>query len=133
MPSENKIEVEKRGVAILGSTGSIGTQALEVIEEHHDKLAAEVITAHDNAELLIQQAIKFRPNVVVIGNEAKYDQVTEALNPMDIKVYTGSDALTSVVSMDTVDVVLTGIVGYAGLKPTIAAIKAKKNIALANK
>ena len=111
---ENINNGEKKGVAILGSTGSIGTQALDVIAEHSDKLTAEVITAHNNADLLIKQAMKFRPNVVVIGNESKYDQVMDALNPLDIKVYAGPNALTSVVSMDTVDVVLTAMVGYAG-------------------
>lgn len=120
-------------IAILGSTGSIGTQALEVIEEHADKFQVEVLTANGNADLLIEQAIKFQPNVVVIADEAKYKKVEEALWEHDIKTYAGNDALAQVVEMDEIDVVLTALVGYAGLLPTINAIKAKKTIALANK
>lgn len=120
-------------IAILGSTGSIGTQALEVIEEHADKFQVEVLTANGNADLLIEQAIKFKPNVVVIADEAKYKKVEEALWEHDIKTYAGNDALAQVVEMDEIDVVLTALVGYAGLLPTINAIKAKKTIALANK
>ena len=120
-------------IAILGSTGSIGTQALEVIASHHDKLGVEVLTAFNNVDLLIDQAITFRPNVVVIGNEDKYKYVFEALDPHGIKVYAGHDAIAEVVSMDTIDLILTALVGYAGLHPTIEAIKAGKNIALANK
>lgn len=127
------MEVKKKNIAILGSTGSIGTQALEVIREHHDKFEVEVLTAQNNAQLLIEQAAAFKPNVVVIGNEALYDQVFAALDPLDIKVYSGAKALNSVVQMETVDMVLTALVGYAGLIPTIKAIKAKKPIALANK
>jgi len=123
----------KKNIAILGSTGSIGTQALEVIDAHPDKFGVEVITAQSNYELLIQQAIKYKPNVVVIGNEDHYDKVFEVLDPKDIKVYAGIKALASVVEMDTVDLVLTALVGYSGLKPTINAINAGKNIALANK
>lgn len=123
----------KKKIAILGSTGSIGTQALEVIEEHADKFQVEVLTANGNADLLIEQAIKFKPNVVVIADEAKYKKVEEALWEHDIKTYAGSDALAQVVEMDEIDVVLTALVGYAGLLPTINAIKAKKTIALANK
>lgn len=124
---------EKKNIAILGSTGSIGTQALEVIQSHSDQFEVEVLTAGNNAELLIQQAKQFRPNVVVIGNEELYDQVFEALDPLDIKVYSGEKALCSVVQMDSIHLVLTALVGYAGLKPTIAAIESGKHIALANK
>jgi 1-deoxy-D-xylulose-5-phosphate reductoisomerase len=123
----------KRKVAILGSTGSIGTQALEVVAEHSDKLQVEVITAQNNSDLLIKQALQFKPNTVVIGNESRYQEVMDALDPEDIKVYTGSEALASAATMDSLDVVLTAMVGYAGLKPTLAAIEAGKNIALANK
>ena len=127
------MELKKKNIAILGSTGSIGTQALEVIREHHDKFTVEVLTAQNNAQLLIDQAVAFQPNVVVIGNELLYDQVFAALDPLDIKVYAGAKALNSVVQMETVDMVLTALVGYAGLLPTVKAIEAKKPIALANK
>jgi|TARA_B100000965_G_scaffold402389_1_gene428213 1-deoxy-D-xylulose-5-phosphate reductoisomerase len=123
----------KKHIALLGSTGSIGTQALEVIASHPDQFEVEVLTAGSNAQLLIEQAQRFNPNVVVIGNEELYDHVFAALDPLDIKVYAGTAALCSVVQMDTIDMVLTALVGYAGLKPTIAAIEAKKHIALANK
>ncbi|WP_394802202.1 1-deoxy-D-xylulose-5-phosphate reductoisomerase [Roseivirga pacifica] len=122
-----------KNIAILGSTGSIGTQALEVIAANPEHFTAEVLTAQNSATLLIEQARKFKPNVVVIGNEAKYQEVFDALDPLDIKVYAGANALCSVVQMDSVDLVLTALVGYAGLKPTIAAIESGKNIALANK
>ena len=125
--------VKKKGIAILGSTGSIGTQALEVIEAYPDFFDLQVITANGNADLLIQQAKKFQPNEVVIVDETKYQQVKDALWNEDIKVYAGIDALSQVVSGSEIDVVLTALVGYAGLKPTIEAIKAKKTIALANK
>ncbi|EJF10749.1 1-deoxy-D-xylulose-5-phosphate reductoisomerase [Pontibacter sp. BAB1700] len=120
-------------IAILGSTGSIGTQALEVIGANPDSFELEVITANNNADLLIAQALAFKPNVVVIANEAHYEQVRDALQHEDIKVYAGATALNSVVEMGTVDTVLTAMVGYAGLQPTIRAIKAGKEIALANK
>ncbi|MDO6389654.1 1-deoxy-D-xylulose-5-phosphate reductoisomerase [Pontibacter sp. BT731] len=120
-------------IAILGSTGSIGTQALEVIGANPDSFELEVITAHNNADLLIAQALAFKPNVVVIANEALYEQVRDALQHEAIKVYAGTNALNSVVEMGTVDMVLTAMVGYAGLQPTIRAIKAGKEIALANK
>ncbi len=123
----------KKNIAILGSTGSIGTQALDVIEANPDKFQVEVLTAGSNAELLIQQAIKFNPNTVVIADESKYDDVFNALDSHDIKVYAGLKALESVVTIDAIDIVLTALVGYVGLKPTISAIKAKKTIALANK
>lgn len=124
---------KKKHIAILGSTGSIGTQALEVIAAHPEKLQVEVLTAQNNAGLLIDQAKRFNPNVVVIGNEGLYKQVKDALDPINIKVYAGEKALASVVEMDTIDLVLTALVGYSGLKPTIHAIRSGKNIALANK
>ncbi len=123
----------KKSIAILGSTGSIGRQALEVIQAHLDQLCVEVLTAQDNADLLIQQAIAFTPNAVVIGNEDHYQKVKEALASHPIKVYAGENALSSVVEMDSIDLVLTALVGYSGLRPTIRAIEAGKNIALANK
>ena len=123
----------KRHIAILGSTGSIGTQTLEVIGQHKDKFAVEVLIAQNNADLLIKQAQKYQPNVVVIGNETLYDKVFAALDPLEIKVYTGGDAICSVVTMEEIDTVVTACVGYAGLRPTISAIKAGKNIGLANK
>ena len=122
-----------KNIAILGSTGSIGQQALEVIDNNPDRFAVEVLTANNNVELLIEQAKKFRPNAVVIANEEKYDFVRTALADEDIKVYAGADALAQVVEMGSIDLVLTAMVGYSGLIPTINAIKAKKQIALANK
>lgn len=124
---------QKKGVAILGSTGSIGTQALEVIAAYPDFFDLQVITAHSNADLLIEQAKKFQPNVVVIGDESKYAYVKEALFSDDIHVYAGADVLSQVVENSNIHVVLTALVGYAGLKPTLAAIEAGKDIALANK
>lgn len=123
----------KKRLAILGSTGSIGTQALEVVLEQKDRFEVEVLTAHRNADLLIEQAIAHQPNVVVIGEESLYNKVFTALDPHHIKVYAGAEALSQVVQMETVDLVLTALVGYAGLIPTLAAIGAGKNIALANK
>lgn len=123
----------KKRIAILGSTGSIGTQSLEVIKEQSDLFELEVITAQNNSKLLIKQAIEHQPNVVVISNELLYEEVRDALEKYDIKVYAGADALAQVVEMDTIDQVIMALVGYAGLKPTIHAIKANKNIALANK
>ena len=123
----------KKGIAILGSTGSIGTQALEVIESYPDIFDLQVITAHSNADLLIEQAIKHRPNTVVIGDESLYEKVKQALWDYDITVYTGEQSLSQVVEFQEVHTVLTALVGYAGLKPTLAAINAKKTIALANK
>jgi 1-deoxy-D-xylulose-5-phosphate reductoisomerase len=124
---------EKRAIAILGSTGSIGTQALEVIASHPESFQVEVLTAQNNADLLIEQAKKFKPNAVVIVNDAFYEKVKAALLPLDIKVFAGENALASVVQMDSIDLVLTALVGYSGLKPTIKAIEAGKHIALANK
>lgn len=123
----------KRKICILGSTGSIGTQALQVIEEHSDLFEAYVLTAGNNADLLISQARKFLPCAVVIADESKYDHVREALADLPIQVYAGSEALCQVVAMEPVDMVLTALVGFSGLRPTIAAIKAGKPIALANK
>ena len=123
----------RRNIAILGSTGSIGTQALEVIEAHPDYFEVEVLTAQNNVKLLIEQAKKFHPNVVVIANEDKYQELFDALDPLDVKVYAGDKALASVVEMDSIDIVLTSLVGYSGLLPTIKAIEAGKHIALANK
>jgi 1-deoxy-D-xylulose-5-phosphate reductoisomerase len=127
------MEENKKGLAILGSTGSIGTQTLEVVDAHPEKFTIEVLTAGSNAQLLIAQALKYQPNTVVIGDESLYDQVFEALDSHDIKVYCGGKAIADVVTMESVDVVLTAMVGYAGLIPTINAIKAGKTIALANK
>ena len=124
---------KKKGIAILGSTGSIGTQALEVIEAYPEFFDLEVITAGKNAELLIEQAKKYQPNTVVISDESSYQKVKEALWDLDIHVYSGSEALCQVVESAEVDTVLTALVGYAGLKPTLRAIEAKKTIALANK
>ena len=123
----------KRRIAILGSTGSIGTQALEVIKQHPDKLEVEVLTAHSNAPLLIRQAIEFMPNAVVISKESMYKRVLEALDPYDIKVYSGSASIEQVVEMESIDMVLVALVGWSGLKPTLSAIKAGKPVALANK
>ena len=123
----------KKNIAVLGSTGSIGTQALEVIESNKDMFGVEVLTANSNHNLLIKQAIRLKPNAVVIVDDGKYQQVFDALSPLDIKVYSGEDALGQIVEMENIDIVLTALVGYSGLKPTINAIKAKKNIALANK
>ena len=123
----------KKNVAVLGSTGSIGTQALEVIESNKDMFGVEVLTANSNHNLLIKQAIRLQPNAVVIVDDGKYQQVFDALSPLDIKVYSGEEALGQIVEMENIDIVLTALVGYSGLKPTINAIKAKKNIALANK
>jgi 1-deoxy-D-xylulose-5-phosphate reductoisomerase len=120
-------------IAILGSTGSIGTQALEVIASNPDSFTVEVLTAGNNASLLIEQALKFKPNTVVIGDESKYQEVQSALWPEGIKVFAGESSLEEVVQMGGVDIVLTALVGYAGLKPTLAAIEAGCDIALANK
>ena len=123
----------KKRIAILGSTGSIGTQTLEVISQNPDHFEVEVLTANNNIELLIQQAKRFQPNVVVITNNCHYELLKEALQNEPIKIYTGKEALEQVVQMDTIHVVVTAMVGYAGLIPTCNAIKAGKHIALANK
>jgi 1-deoxy-D-xylulose-5-phosphate reductoisomerase len=130
--NQKEIEHSKKHIAILGSTGSIGTQALEVISAHKEYFEVEVLTAGSNADLLIQQGKAFKPNTVVISDSSQYQKVMDALDPLDIKVYTDS-ALGDVVAMDSIDIVLTALVGYSGLLPTINAIKAGKNIALANK
>ena len=127
------MESAKRNIAILGSTGSIGTQALEVIQAHAEDFQIEVLTAQNNADLLIEQGVKFQPNTVVISNEDHYQKVFDALDPHGIKVYSGENALASVMEMDSIDLVLTALVGYCGLKPTINAIQSGKSIALANK
>ncbi len=127
------MEDNKKQIAILGSTGSIGTQALDVIRSNQDFVMVEVLTANNNADLLIRQALEFQPNAVVIGNEALYGKVNEALSGHGIKVYAGQDAIASVVEMDTIDMVLTAMVGFSGLKPTIRAIDKGKEIALSNK
>ncbi|MFQ3214370.1 MAG: 1-deoxy-D-xylulose-5-phosphate reductoisomerase, partial [Marivirga sp.] len=132
MESKKKV-TNKKAIAILGSTGSIGTQALQVIKAHPENFIVEVLTAQNNAQLLIQQAIEFKPNAVVIGNETLYQQVEDALAPHQIKVYAGEAALAQVVQMDSIHIVLTALVGYAGLLPTIKAIESGKHIALANK
>jgi 1-deoxy-D-xylulose-5-phosphate reductoisomerase len=126
-------KANKRGVAILGSTGSIGTQALQVMEDHTDKFDLICLTAQSNADLLIQQALKYAPDCVVIADEARYTYVRDALQNTHVKVFAGSQSLQQVVQFDAVDVVLTALVGYAGLLPTMAAIESGKNIALANK
>lgn len=128
MKAENK-----KGIAILGSTGSIGTQALEVIALHNKHFTVELLTANNNIDLLIQQALQYKPNCVVISDKTKYNELKNVLKHEDIKVYCGIDAICQAVQMNSVDIVLTAMVGYAGLKPTIAAIEAKKTIALANK
>ena len=124
---------KRKKICILGSTGSIGTQALQVIEEHPDLYEAYVLTANRRADMLIEQAKKYQPAAVVIADESIYEQVRDALEHDPIQVYTGSDALCQVVQMDPIDIVLTALVGFSGLRPTISAIKAHKAIALANK
>lgn len=124
---------KRKKICILGSTGSIGTQALQVIEEHPDLYEAYVLTANRRADMLIEQTKKYQPAAVVIADESKYEQVRDALEHDPIQVYTGSDALCQVVQMDPIDIVLTALVGFSGLRPTISAIKAHKAIALANK
>ena len=123
----------KKRIAILGSTGSIGTQTLEVIAQNPEHFEVEVLTANNNIGLLIEQARIFKPNVVVISNSCHYDQLKDALKDEPVKVYAGREALQQVVQMDTIDVVLTAMVGYSGLIPTCNAIRAGKHIALANK
>lgn len=124
---------DKKRLAILGSTGSIGTQTLEVVREQSAFFCVEVLTAHNNADLLIQQSLEFKPNTVVIGDSSKLGMVKEALQPHNIKVFAGAEAIEQVVAMDTIDLVITALVGYSGLKPTIAAIKSGKPVCLANK
>ncbi len=123
----------KKRIAILGSTGSIGTQTLEVISQNPDHFEVEVLTANNSVSLLIEQAKRYQPNVVVITNTSHYETLKEALKNEPVKVYAGKDALNQVVQMETIDIVVTAMVGYSGLIPTCNAIKAGKNIALANK
>lgn len=123
----------KKSIAILGSTGSIGKQALEVIQKNPDQFEVEVLTAQSNWEELVKQALQFQPNAVVIADERYYNKVKEILLPKDIKVFAGEKAIASVVQMDTIDMVLTALVGFSGLFPTLKALEAKKMVALANK
>lgn len=125
--------MNKKRIAILGSTGSIGTQTLNVIRRHPDLFEAEVLVGGSNAELLIKQALEFQPNMVVIADKSKYGTVFDALSSTDIKVFAGEESVCDIVEMDCVDIVMAAIVGFAGLKPTLNAIRAKKTIALANK
>jgi len=125
--------MQKKRLAILGSTGSIGTQTLEVVRKHPDAFEVEVLTAQSSVKKLIEQAIEFKPNVVVIGDEKYYREVAEKLEPHQIKVYAGSEAICQVTEMDTIDLVVVALVGFAGLKPTLKAIEAGKPIAIANK
>ncbi|MEI6277578.1 MAG: 1-deoxy-D-xylulose-5-phosphate reductoisomerase [Prolixibacteraceae bacterium] len=120
-------------IALLGSTGSIGQQTLEIVEQNPDLFSVEVLTANNNVDLLIEQAVKYKPNVVIISNEEKYHLVKDALADLPIKVYAGCDAIAQVVEMGSIDTVVTAMVGYSGLLPTIRAVKAGKQIALANK
>lgn len=122
-----------KALAILGSTGSIGTQTLEVVRQHKERLEVRVLTAGSNAQLLIEQALEFKPDAVVIADENQYEKVVTALQDTDVKVYTGAQALCDVVQLPSIDIVVTAMVGFVGLRPTIAAIEAKKTIALANK
>lgn len=124
---------KKKHIALLGSTGSIGTQTLDIVRKHKDEFAVEVLTAGTNADLLIQQALEFEPNAVVIADQTKYELVKQALKDTFIKVFAGSKSIEEVVEFDDIDIVLTALVGFAGLKPTLSAIKAKKTIALSNK
>jgi len=126
-------ELNKKRIAIFGSTGSIGTQALQVIEAYPDLFEVEILTAQTNGKLLIEQALKFKPNAVVIGDEKKYEEVKAALISKDIKVFTGESALEEVADFDTYDMMIAAIVGFAGLKPTLKAVEKGKAIALANK
>ncbi|HHW81473.1 MAG TPA: 1-deoxy-D-xylulose-5-phosphate reductoisomerase [Bacteroidales bacterium] len=127
------MDIRKKQIAILGSTGSIGTQALDVIDQHPDKFEVYALTANNNIELLIEQAIKFKPEVVVIANDKNYLILKEALNNYPIKVWAGIDAISDVVQTSDIDVVLAAMVGFSGLRPTINALKAGKTVALANK
>lgn len=123
----------KKRIAIIGSTGSIGTQALEVVSHHKDKFTVEVLTANTQSDLLIEQALKYNPNSVVIADKSHYEKVNNALADRDIKVFAGSESIEDIVELSSIDMVLMALVGFSGLKPTLRAIKAKKPIALANK
>lgn len=123
----------KKKIAVFGSTGSIGTQALEVIEQHPELFEVDILTAQANGDLLVQQALKHQPNAVVIGDETQYPKINDALFPKGIKVFTGEEALQEVAAFDTYDFMLAAIVGFAGLKPTLQAVRKGKTIGLANK
>ncbi len=123
----------KKNIAILGSTGSIGTQALDVIRQNPDIFSVEVLTGQSNADLLIRQSIEFLPKAIVIGKEECYEKVKEALHPFPVKVFAGQDSLSQIVEMEGIDLVLNALVGYSGLKPTLNAIQAGRPVALANK
>ena len=127
------VESTKKRIAIFGSTGSIGTQALEVIRANPDLFEVEILTAQTNDELLITQALEFRPNAIVIGDESKYKKLKDALSSTDIKVFAGEAALEEAADFDTYDMMLAGIVGFAGLKPTLKAVEKGKAVGLANK
>ena len=124
---------QQKRIAIFGSTGSIGRQALEVIAAHPDQFSVEILTAHTNDELLIKQSLQFKPNIVVVADEKKYDRVKDALANTQAKVFTGEDALEEAASLDIYDVMVAAIVGFAGLKPTLRALQNGKTVALANK
>ena len=125
-------QLQKKKIAILGSTGSIGTQALDVIRQHSELFEAHTLTAGSNAELLVKQAREFLPDAVVIANEEKYSYVREALADLPIKVYAGASAIGDVAALPSVDMVLTAMVGFAGREPTVRALQARKPIARAN-
>jgi 1-deoxy-D-xylulose-5-phosphate reductoisomerase len=125
--------MQKKRLAILGSTGSIGTQTLEVVRKHADAFEVEVLTAHCNVKLLIEQALEFKPNVVIIGEKKLYRDLADTLEPHNIKVYAGAEAISEVTEMDTIDLVVVALVGFAGLKPTLHALQSGKPIAIANK
>ncbi|MFA5463930.1 MAG: 1-deoxy-D-xylulose-5-phosphate reductoisomerase, partial [Dysgonamonadaceae bacterium] len=127
------MEKRRKQIAILGSTGSIGTQALNVIAQHPERFEVYALTANNNIDLLIEQAIEFSPEVVVVANEGKYLVLKEALKDYPIKIWSGIDAISDMVQSEHIDVVLVALVGFSGLKPTISALKAGKTIALANK
>ena len=131
-PSSTGEERGARRIAIFGSTGSIGTQALEVIAANPSLFSAEILTAYTNDELLVEQALQYNPNIVVIGDEKKYLKVKEALASTDIKVFAGEKALEEAAAIDCYDLMMAAIVGYAGLRPTLQAIEIGKPIALAN-
>lgn len=125
--------MQKKRIALFGSTGSIGTQSLEVMHAHPDKFSVEILTAHTNADLLIEQAIQYKPNIVVIGDDSKYLQVKNALSSEPIKVFAGENALDEVAALDSYDLMIAAIVGFAGLKPILSALENGKMVALANK
>lgn len=125
--------MKKRRIALLGSTGSIGTQTLDVVRQAQDQFEITVLTANSNADLLIKQAYEFKPKAIVIGDKSLYQKLKESLDKISVEVYAGKEALADIVTADYIDIVLTALVGYAGLKPTLSAIRAKKDIALANK